>query len=58
MYNIYSKERRDKNEKTTKSNKNPVTAKTRTVWTINPVTKVIPDKTKYSRKTKYKKAYE
>lgn len=35
-----------------------VTTKTRTVWTVNPVTKVIPDKTKYNRKTKYKKNYE
>ena len=43
-----------KQQKVTKN----VTAKTRTVWTINPVTKVIPDKTKYSRKTKYKKVYE
>ena len=32
--------------------------KIRSVWNVNPMTKVIPDKTKYNRKVKHKKSYE
>lgn len=35
-----------------------VIPKIRSVWNVSPVTKVIPDKTKYNRKVKHKKSYE
>lgn len=41
----------------TKNNKKTIGAmsKTRLQWSINPVTRVVKDKTKYNRKEKHKK---
>lgn len=44
-------------EKMSKKQKKEYDKRKRTMWNINPISKIVPDKKKYSRKIKHKKTY-
>ena len=41
-------------EKMNKKQKREIDNRKRNIWSVNPVSKVVPDKKKYSRKVKHK----